>query len=109
MDEVPLCHPRALSDESARWYRGPATRAVAEAAKAVSDDSARYVKRFRGGLVFKARRLVYHSTLGLRVMKKTNKNEGRDRNHVRPLGEVLPSSSLLLSSPELSDTKVYEP
>ena len=26
--------------------------------------------RFRGGLVFKAHRLVYHSTLGLRVIKK---------------------------------------
>jgi len=28
------------------------------------------VKRFRGGLVFKAHRLLYHSTLGLRVIKK---------------------------------------
>jgi len=28
------------------------------------------VKRFRGGLVFKAHRLVYHSTLGLIVKKK---------------------------------------
>ena len=28
------------------------------------------VQRFRGGLVFKAHRLVYHSTLGLRVIKK---------------------------------------
>ena len=28
------------------------------------------MKRFRGGLVFKALRLVYHSTLGSRVMKK---------------------------------------
>ena len=28
------------------------------------------MKRFRGGLVFKAHRLVYHSTLGLRVIKK---------------------------------------
>jgi len=26
--------------------------------------------RFRGGLVFEAHRLVYHSTLGLRVIKK---------------------------------------
>jgi len=26
--------------------------------------------RFRGGLVFKAHRLLYHSTLGLRVIKK---------------------------------------
>jgi len=30
----------------------------------------RNVNRFRGGLVFKAHRLVYHSTLGLRVIKK---------------------------------------
>jgi len=28
------------------------------------------VNRFRGGLVFKAHRLVYHSTLGSRVMKR---------------------------------------
>ena len=30
----------------------------------------RNVKRFRGGLVFKAHRLLYHSTLGWRVIKK---------------------------------------
>jgi len=36
----------------------------------------RNVKRFRGGLVFKAHRLVYHSTLGLRLIKK-NKKTGR--------------------------------
>ena len=29
------------------------------------------VQWFRGGLVFKAHNLVYHSTLGLRVMKKS--------------------------------------
>ena len=28
------------------------------------------MKRFRGGLVFKAHRLLFHSTLGLRVIKK---------------------------------------
>ena len=33
----------------------------------------RNVKRFRGGLVFKAHRLLYHSTLGLRVIKKKKK------------------------------------
>ena len=32
------------------------------------------VKRFRGGLVFKAHRLLYHSTLGLRVIKKKKKD-----------------------------------
>jgi len=31
------------------------------------------VKRFRGGLAFKAHRLVYHSALGLRVIKKRRK------------------------------------
>ena len=30
----------------------------------------RNVQRFQGGLVFKAHRLLYHSTLGLRVIKK---------------------------------------
>ena len=34
------------------------------------DGLRRNVNRFRGGLVCKARRLVYHSTLGLRVIKK---------------------------------------
>jgi len=35
------------------------------------------VQRFRGGLVCKARRLLYHSTLGLRVIN-TNENEEED-------------------------------
>ena len=39
--------------------------------------------RFRGGLVVKAHRLLYHSALGLRVMKK--KKEG-----VKPLSESRP-------------------
>ena len=34
------------------------------------------MKRFRGGLVFKAQRLLYHSTLGLRVIKKKKKRVG---------------------------------
>ena len=33
----------------------------------------RNVQRFRGGLVFKAHRLLYHSILGLRVIKKKKK------------------------------------
>ena len=39
--------------------------------------------RFRGGLVFKAHRLLYHSTLGLRVIKKKKKNRliAATRNH----------------------------
>ena len=31
-----------------------------------------HVKRFRGGLVFRAHRLLFHSTLGSRVIKKEN-------------------------------------
>ena len=37
----------------------------------------RNVKRFRGGLVFKAHRLLYHSTLGLRVIKTKKKIQVR--------------------------------
>jgi len=35
----------------------------------------RNVKRFRGGLVFKAHRLLYHSTLGSRVINTKKKIE----------------------------------
>ena len=36
----------------------------------------RNVKRFRGGLVFKANRLLHHSTVGSRVIKKKKKKFG---------------------------------
>ena len=36
-------------------------------------DWSRNVERFRGGLVFKAHILVYHSTLGSRAIKKKKK------------------------------------
>ena len=32
------------------------------------------VQRVRGGLVFKAKRLLYHSTVGLTVMKQKKKS-----------------------------------
>ena len=46
---------------------------------------------FAGGLVFKAHRLVYHSTLGSRVIKKKKKvypSQVRARMAVEPLGVV---------------------
>jgi len=42
------------------------------------------VQRFRGGLVFKAHRLVYHSTLGLRVIKKKKKKKTSARYYLHP-------------------------
>jgi len=36
--------------------------------------SRRNVQRFRGGLVFEAHRLLYQSTLGLRVIKKKKRS-----------------------------------
>jgi len=44
--------------------------------RVVEGGEGRNVKRFRGGLEFKARRLLYHSTLGLRVTKKREGGEG---------------------------------
>jgi len=43
----------------------------------------RNVKRFRGGLVLKAHRLVYHSTLGSRVIKKKRRSPTRRRYRAR--------------------------
>ena len=40
----------------------------------------RNVERFRGWLAFKAHRLLYHPTLGLRVIKK-KKVEGAGLHH----------------------------
>ena len=37
------------------------------------------MKQFRGGLVFKAHRLWYHSTLGSRVIKEKKEEEGGRR------------------------------
>ena len=64
--------------------------------------------------MFKAHRLVYHSTLGLRVIKRKKKVQCVGRLLLRVLTPlILPigllSLSLLLSSPELSDTEVYAP
>ena len=71
-------------------------------------------QRFRGGLVFKAHRLVYHSTLGSRIKKKKKLSAStkcliapfRDQHISRFPGLI---SSSLLSSLDLSDTQVYEP
>ena len=43
----------------------------------------RNVQQFRDGLVFKAHRLLYHSTLGLRVIKKKKKSV-----HIIPTWQV---------------------
>jgi len=60
------------------------------------------VQRFRGGLVFKAHRLLYHSALGLRVIKKKKKfrvcrvgvqgseNGGQDRENLYGTYDVGP-------------------
>jgi len=36
----------------------------------IHSTAAATLKRFRGGLIFKAHRLLHHSTLGFRVIKK---------------------------------------
>jgi len=69
-----------------------------------------------GELVFKAHRLVFQSTLGSKVMKKKMMmNKQTAHAHWRDACAVVrfvfssSSSSVLLSSLQLSDTHVYEP
>ena len=54
-----------------------------------------------------AHRLVYHSTLGSRVIIKKKKDAPLVRR--TRVGREQPSSSLSRSSLDLSDTQVYEP
>jgi len=48
------------------------------------------VKRFPGGLVFKARRLLCHSTLVLRVIKKKKKRSMNSHRHAAATGLTTP-------------------
>jgi len=49
----------------------------------------RNAQRLRGGLVFKDHRLLYHSTLGLRVIKKIKKNDISVPQISRPVFRML--------------------
>ena len=59
--------------------------------------------RFRGGLVSKAHRFLYHSTLGLRVMKKKKKKKipivhaSHCREHSAQLRQSRPDAGIVLS------------
>jgi len=100
MGEVPLCH----GDGALQLGR--------------TQDKLNQCKlRFRGGLVFKAHRLLYHSTLGVRVTKKKKKKKikmnVRGGGGVRSRGFFLfftrvtgPRRSLNL---KLRDSRVNEP
>jgi len=50
-------------------------RAAAAAISKVLQKLLAEMWRFRGGLVFKAHRLLYHSTLGLNIIKKEKKKK----------------------------------
>jgi len=70
------------------------------------------VKRFRGGLVFKAHRLLYHSTLGLRVIKKkkgcgsTSSREGGGKNRLGTAAHFC--EVVVLHAPSSLDSGVRE-
>ena len=54
------------------------------------------MKRFRGGLIFKAHRLVYHPTLGSRVMKKRKKSANSEALVQEPLREIAHADSQVM-------------
>ena len=58
------------------WFRILELRAVPSGAVLdISTTTSQNVKRFRGGLVFKAHSLLHHSPLGSRVIKKKKKSQ----------------------------------
>jgi len=58
------------------------------------------VQQFRGGLVFKAHRRVYHSTLGLRVIKKKKKLEEDPLEDFRRVGRPQEEDGDVMASPK---------
>ena len=54
------------------------------------------VKCFRGGLAFKAHRLVYHSTLGWRAIKKKKKVIAPPPSRAPPAGDARGGGNLVL-------------
>ena len=69
----------AISGDGARIVSGSNDRTVkiweAASGAEVRELLSRNVKRFRGGLVFEAHRLLYHSTLGWRAIKRERERE----------------------------------
>ena len=68
------------------------------------------MKRFRGGLVVKAHRLVCHSTLGCGVIKKKKKKKKKKKGgEVYPLVSNMPSPHAGMSDgPIVSDAPASE-
>ena len=77
------CRAQSFQENSLNLAHG--LEAVCSVVRLVPEEN---VKRFRGGPVFKAHRLLHHSTLGVRVIEKKKR---------------------VLRNLELSDSKVYEP
>jgi len=82
MSEVPLYalnpEPQTLTPQTLNaQVAGPVGGGVGVAARIAPLREQEDVKRFRGGLVFKAHRLLCHSTLGLRLIKKKKKRARR--------------------------------
>ena len=79
----------------ARFIRAPATKIIKQCLTLTVECQHRHfpaiddrilcrnVKRFQGGLVVKAHRLLYHSTLGSRVIKQKKKKKIDDRKFLR--------------------------
>ena len=67
------------------------------------------MKRFRGGLVFKAHRLLYHSTLGSKVMKKKRKclRIQAEIEHLRRLSPESKGQNLALTVLDVPLTVLY--
>ena len=65
------------------------------------------MNRFRDGLVFKAHRLLYHSTLGTRVIKKKKKK--KKKLVTLPLPVILIVVPILRLSGTSSHCKFFSP
>ena len=85
--------PKGAAQGSLVLQRGPLSGTVLSLRTILR----RNVKRFPGGLVFKAHRLLYHSTLGLRLIKKKKKTTGTSARCAEPTLTHAPDGLLIYS------------
>ena len=79
-------------DRSASAGNRPASGSSVMSRRPAGQLLSRNVERLRGGLVFKAHRLLYHSTLGSRVIRKRRRTSNRKQvfpDHLKRVQEMI--------------------
>ena len=114
-DERPLLHERTYGAKTGLTPPRGGLRPCAAAPSSTALNEIREqllyrnVKRFRGGLVLKAHRLLYHSTLGSRASKKKKRRSRTVQHRPTEVRETKYACKYLARSPRGFSRQVVKP